>query len=108
MAKASTPKKKALTKTEVLNRISEATELSKKEISAVFDAMTEEIRKSLNKRGPGQFTIPGLCKIVVVHKPATKERPGKNPQTGEPIVIKAKPARTVVRVRPLKALKAMV
>ena len=53
-------------------------------------------------------TIHGLCKIVVQHKPATKERQGVNPFTGEPTTFKAKPARNVVKVRPLKKLKDMV
>lgn len=106
MAKASG--KKAPSKTEVLNNIADATELSKKQISAVFDALTGEIENALGKRGPGMFTIPGLCKITVQRKPATKEREGINPFTGEPTIFKAKPARNVIKVRPLKALKDMV
>jgi len=106
MAKASD--KKAPSKTEVLNNIAEATELTKKQVTAVFDALSGEIEKSLGKRGPGMFTIPGLCKITVQRKPATKERKGINPFTKEPTVFKAKPARNVVKVRPLKALKDMV
>lgn len=106
MAKASG--KKAPSKTEVLNNIAEATELSKKQVSAVFDALSGEIESALGKRGPGLFTIPGLCKITVQRKPATKEREGVNPFTGEPTTFKAKPARNVVKVRPLKALKDMV
>jgi nucleoid DNA-binding protein len=54
------------------------------------------------------FTIPGLCKIVVQRKPATKERQGINPFTGEETTFKAKPARNVIKVRPLKNLKDMV
>jgi hypothetical protein len=52
--------------------------------------------------------MPGLCKIVVQHKPATKERKGINPFTKEETVFKAKPARNVVKIRPLKKLKDMV
>ena len=52
--------------------------------------------------------MPGLMKIKVVRKPATKARPGINPFTGEEIMIKAKPARNVVKVTPLKNLKEMV
>jgi hypothetical protein len=62
----------------------------------------------LSSRGPKTFTIHGLCKISMQHKPATKERKGTNPFTGEETVFKAKPARNVVRVRPLKKLKDMV
>ena len=106
MAKAAT--KKAPTKTEVLNAIAEATELSKKDVQAVFSSLEDQIRKSVGRRGAGMFTIPGLCKIVVQHKPATKERKGINPFTGEETVFKAKPARNVVKIRPLKNLKDMV
>ena len=56
----------------------------------------------------GIFTLPGLLKIKVINKPATKARKGINPFTGEPAVFKAKPARRVVKVLPLKALKEMV
>lgn len=105
MAKAA---KKAPTKTEIFNNIAEATGLKKKDVGAVFEALSDEITKSLSKRGSGNFSIPGLCKIVVQHKPATKERKGINPFTGEEAVFKAKPARNVVKVRPLKNLKDMV
>ena len=64
--------------------------------------------QAVGKRGPGLFTVPGLCKIVVQHKPATKARKGTNPFTGEETVFKAKPARNVVKIRPLKGLKDMV
>ena len=98
---------KSPSKTEVMNNIAETTGLSKKEIGAVFDSLSDEISKAVGKRGTGQFTIPGLCKIVVTHKPATKERKGINPFTKEEQIFKAKPARNVVKVRPLKALKDM-
>ena len=106
MAKA----EKAPTKTEVLNAIAEATDLSKKDVAAVLEAMNEEISKAVSKKGPGSFTIPGLCKIVVTHKPATKAKTGvPNPfKPGELMDVAAKPARNIVKVRPLKALKDMV
>ena len=106
MAKA-TPKK-APTKTEVYSNIANATDLSKKDVGAVFDALSAEIKRSLGRNGPKQFTIPGLCKIVVQHKPATKAKPGINPFTKEETVFKAKPARNAVKIRPLKNLKDMV
>ena len=92
----------------MLNNIAESTGLSKKEVTGVFDALSTEIARAIGKRGSGQFTIPGLCKIVVQHKPATKERKGINPFTKEEQIFKAKPARNVVKVRPLKNLKDMV
>ena len=106
MAKAAA--KKPPTKTEVYSSIAETTGLSKRDVSAVFDALNDEINKALSKKGPGTFTIHGLCKIVVQHKPATPAREGVNPFTGEPTTFKAKPARNVVKVRPLKKLKDMV
>ena len=107
MAKAAAPKK-APSKSEVFAAISEKTGLSKKEVSAVFEALNAEIGKSLSKKGAGMLQIPGLAKITLVRKPATKEKPGINPFTKEAIIVKAKPARNVVRVRPLKTLKDMV
>ena len=106
MAKAAA--KKAPTKTEILNSIAEQTELSKKDVAAVFDALANDIGKALGKRGPGTFSIPGLCKILVQRTPATKARKGINPFTGEETTFKAKPARNVVKIRPLKNLKDMV
>ena len=106
MAKAAA---KPPTKTEIINNIAEATDLSKKQVTAVFEALGDEIQKTIGKRnGPGQFTVPGLCKITVQRKPATKERKGKNPFTGEETIFKAKPARNVIKIRPLKGLKDMV
>jgi nucleoid DNA-binding protein len=96
------------TKTEVYAKIADQTGLAKKDVAAVFDALGEQIQKNLGKGGPKAFTIHGLCKITVQHKPATKERKGVNPFTGEETVFKAKPARNVVKVRPLKNLKDMV
>lgn len=106
MAKAAA--KKPPTKTEIYASIAESTGLSKKDVGAVFDALNDEIGKALSKKGPQTFTLPGLCKIVVQNKPATPAREGINPFTGEKTMFKAKPARNVVKVRPLKKLKDMV
>jgi nucleoid DNA-binding protein len=107
MAKAAA--KKAPTKSEIFNNIAKATNLPKRDVAAVFDALGSEIQKAIGKRGgPGQFSLPGLCKITIVRKPATKARKGINPFTGEETMFKAKPARNVVKVRPLKSLKDMV
>ena len=65
-------------------------------------------RRNVGKKGPGVFAVPGLMKITVQHKPATKPRKGINPFTGQEMMFKAKPARNVVRIRPLKSLKDMV
>ena len=99
---------KAATKSQIMGTLAEETELTKKQVASVFEAMAGLIKKELGKKGPGVFTIPGLVKLRVVRKPATKARPGINPFTGEEIMIKAKPARNAVKAAPLKALKDMV
>jgi DNA-binding protein HU-beta len=99
-------KNSAPTKSEILAQISKETELSKKQVGAVFDSLSGVVKKSL--RGGGLFTLPGLLKMKVVKKPATKAREGINPFTGEKMTFKAKPASKKVRVLPLKNLKAMV
>jgi nucleoid DNA-binding protein len=96
----------APTKSEILNQLAKETELSRKQVSAMFDSLSGVIKKSL--RSNGLFTLPGLLKLKVVKKPATKAREGVNPFTGEKMVFKAKPASKKVRVMPLKSLKAMV
>ena len=97
------------TKSEIMNNMAEATGLTKKEIVAVMDALTAEIEKNVGKKGgPGMFTIPGLCKIVVQNKPALPKRQVRNPGTGEMVWAKPRPARKVVKVRALKGLKDMV
>ena len=98
---------KPSTKSEVYAYISDRTELKKKQVSSVFDALTELIARDL-KRGPGVFNVPGLMKIKMVHKPAVPERKGINPFTKEETIFKAKPARNVVKVQPLKGLKDLV
>jgi DNA-binding protein HU-beta len=96
----------APTKSEVLTQISKDTGLSRKQVGSVFESLGGVIKKSL--RGNGLFTMPGLLKMKVVKKPATKAREGVNPFTGEKMMFKAKPASKKVRVMPLKSLKAMV
>jgi len=107
MAKNKTPVK-PMTKSEIVSGIADATELTKKDINSVFEAMASQIKKSLGRNGPGAYTLPGLMKLIVQRKPATKARKGINPFTGEETVFKAKPARNVVKIRPLKNLKDMV
>jgi len=101
-----TKKTAAPTKSDILAQISKDTELSKKQVSAVFESLNGIIKKSL--KGAGLFTMPGLLKMKVVKKPATKARQGTNPFTGEPMTFKAKPASKKVRVMPLKNLKGFV
>jgi nucleoid DNA-binding protein len=96
----------APTKSEIVAQICKDSELSRKQVAAVFESLNGIIKKSL--RGPGLFTLPGLLKMKVVKKPATKAREGINPFTKEKMVFKAKPASKKVRALPLKALKAFV
>lgn len=105
--KAPSSVRKAWTRTQQITYISEQTGLTKKEITAVIDCFEPMIKAHLN--GPAkQIALGGLMKVVAVRKPATKARKGVNPFTGEPTVFKAKPARNVVKVRPLKKVKELV
>jgi nucleoid DNA-binding protein len=107
MAKA-TAIKEPLTKSQLLATIAEETGLSKRDCTAVLDELSNVIHRHLKKRGAGTFTLPGMFKIRTQRKPATRARKGINPFTGEETIFKAKPARTVVKVMPLKGLKDMV
>jgi nucleoid DNA-binding protein len=95
-------------KTQMLAEIADTTALSKKQVSQVLDELTSIIERHVSKKGPGEFVMPGLFKINTVHKPARKARKGINPFTGEETTFKAKPASTVVKIRPLKKLKEFV
>ena len=99
---------KPMTKSEIVSGIADATGLTKKDVNSVFDEMAAQIKKSLGRRGSGAYTVPGLMKLIVQRKPATKARKGINPFTKEETVFKAKPARNIVKIRPLKNLKDMV
>ncbi|MCK6483595.1 MAG: HU family DNA-binding protein [Phycisphaerae bacterium] len=108
MAKAAAGSAKPRTKSEVFNVISQKSGLTRKQVASVFDGLQEVIKNDLGKRGPGLFVVPGLLKIKVINKPATKARKGINPFTGEETMFKAKPARRVVKAQALKKLKDMV
>ncbi len=100
--------KDPFTKSALYAELSERTGLTKKEVSSVFDNLGDVINGHVKRNAAGIFTLPGMLKVKVVRKPATRARKGINPFTGEPTVFKAKPARNVVKVQPLKALKEMV
>ena len=97
-----------MTKTGILNEIATNTDLSRAQVSAVLDELESVIERHIRKRAVGEFTLPGLLKIKAAKRPATKKRMGRNPATGEEIVIPAKPATTRVRVTALKKLKDMI
>ena len=109
MAKKAAPKKPP-TKTQILTNIAEATELTKKDVAKVFDALADEIRNNLKSRGPGSFTIPGLLKIEKKRMPARAARKHvPNPfKPGEFTDVAARSAYNKVKVRALKSLRDMV
>ena len=96
-----------LTKSQLVEKISEQhSTLSKRDIKGVMETLASVGHKELKKAGV--FIVPGFAKFVVVKKPATKAREGTNPFTGEKMMFKAKPARKIVRARPVKAIKDAV
>ncbi len=95
-----------MTKSQLIEKISAETEVTKKEVKGVLEALATLGYKELKKNGV--FLVPGFAKFVVIKKPATKARKGTNPFTGEPMTFKAKPARKIVRARPVKAAKDAV
>lgn len=95
------------TKTQILNQISEKTELSRKQVQSVLDELTDLMEGHIKKRSCGEFIMPGLFKVVTVKKPARKARKGINPFNGEETTFAAKPASIQVKVRPLKRMKEM-
>ena len=105
--KSSTATGRPLSKSQVFGELADGAELSRKQVGELFEGLSQIIRREL-KKGPGVFTVPGLMKIKVIRKKATKERMGVNPFTGEQQMFKAKPARNVVKVLALKNLKGMV
>lgn len=112
--KKAAPKRKTtaikdrFTKTQIMNELAENTGLAKKEVASVLEELEVIIDRHIKKRAVGEFTLPGLLKITTVRKKAVKARKGINPFNGEETMFKAKPARTMVKIRPLKKLKDMV
>ena len=99
---------KPRSKSEVFGTIAGHVGIHRRDVAGVFHVMGSMIKADLSKSGSGVFKVPGLMRITVKRKPATPARMGINPFTKEQVMFKAKPARNVVRVRPLQALKAMV
>lgn len=101
--------KEKQTQTQIIAELSESTGLSKKDVKAVLESLGELSHRHIMKRGSGEFKVPYVgVKVVRKVKPATKKRMGKNPQTGEEMVIAAKPKRDVVKATPLKSLKVLL
>jgi nucleoid DNA-binding protein len=95
-----------MTKSQLIEKIAAANEFAKRDVKAVLATLATVGYKELKKSGV--FVVPGFAKFVVVKKPATKARKGINPFNGEEMMFKAKPARKIVRARPVKAAKEAV
>ena len=106
-ARKITALKATMTKAVMISEIAGNTGLNKEQVNSVIDELAIVIERHIKSRAPGKFILPGLIKVQVKKKPATKARKGINPFTGEPTTFKAKPARRVVKVTALKKLKEM-
>ncbi|NKA72571.1 DNA-binding protein [Ralstonia solanacearum] len=104
-APAIKPLKNTFTKASLVNHLAEQAEVDAKSVKAVLQHLEHTIVGALHKKGAGEFTLPGLFKVVSVKVPATKRRFGKNPFTGVDQWFEAKPATVRVKVRPLKKVK---
>jgi nucleoid DNA-binding protein len=102
-----TPASKRRSRGDTVKTIAAATDLKTSQVRSVFDALSQVIAADLGK-GSGEFNFNGLMKLRTVKKPATPARKGRNPFTGEEIMIKAKPASRKVRVRALRNLNGMI
>jgi nucleoid DNA-binding protein len=94
-----------MNKSQFVTALAEKSGLNRKQATSALDTINAMVAQQLGKRGPGEVLIPGLLKLNVIDKPATRQHKGINPFTKEPMIFKAKAARKVIKVRPLKALK---
>ncbi|MSR18103.1 MAG: DNA-binding protein [Phycisphaerales bacterium] len=116
MSKTATKKKtykatatsKRRTKGQIFTEISTATELKRKQVVSVFDVLSSLIAADLGKKGCGEFNFLGFIKLKTVNKPAQPARKGRNPFTGQEIMLKAKPASRKVRARALRSLNNLL
>jgi len=99
---------KRMSKSQFVTTLAEKSGLNRKQAAAALDTINAMVAQQLGKRGPGEVLIPGLLRLHVVDKPATRQHEGVNPFTKEPMTYKAKPAHKVIKVRLLKALKDAV
>jgi DNA-binding protein HU-beta len=94
---------KRMSKSQFINTFAEKTGMNKKQATATLNTLNAMAVEQLGSSG--ELVIPGLVKLNVAEKPATQEREGINPFTKQPMTFKAKPARRIVKARPVKALK---
>jgi len=99
---------KLMSKSELIQKLADehSEKLTRKDVKGVLELLAQVGYKELKKTGT--FLVPGFAKFVVIKKPATKARKGINPFTKEPTIFKAKPARKVIKARPVKAAKDAV
>ena len=99
---------KMMSKSELIQKIvgQHSSDIARKDVKGVLESLAKIGYSELKKSGA--FLVPGFAKFVVIKKPATMERSGINPFTKEPTIFKAKPARKIVRARPVKAAKDAV
>jgi nucleoid DNA-binding protein len=101
MAKTAT---KPMTKSALIGELSTATNLSRKQVSSVFDELNKTIKSQM--KTAGVLNIMRLVKVYRKSIPAQKAGTRPNPfKPGEMMEVKARPARTAIKVRPLKDLK---
>lgn len=103
-----TPASKRRSRGDVVKQIAAGTDLKTGKVREVLETLTAIMAADLGKKGPGEFNFNGLVKLRTVNKPATPARKGRNPFTGQEIMIKAKPASRKVRARALRSLNAMI
>jgi nucleoid DNA-binding protein len=97
---------KPMTKSALIAKLAESTELSKKQATEVLGALVDIVVSQVGSKGPGKLVIPGLCRVTVTHKPAQPGGEEKiNRLTNQTYITKPKPAQNVVKLRPVKALK---
>ncbi|MHA7683353.1 HU family DNA-binding protein [Cupriavidus sp. PET2-C1] len=104
-APAVKPLKDTFNKSSLVAHLVAQTELDAKTVKTVLVHLENTILSAVHKKGAGEFTLPGLFKVVATQVAATKKRFGKNPFTGEDQWFAAKPATVKVKVRPMKKLK---
>lgn len=95
-------------RSDTIKQIAAGTELKPRQVKEVFDTLSQLMAADLGKKGCGEFNFNGLLKLRAVNKPATKARMGRNPFTGEQVMLKAKPASRKVRARALRPLNSMI
>ena len=103
-----TPASKRRSRGDVVRQIATGTGLKPRQVKEVFEGLQALMAADLGKKGPGEFNFNGLMKLRTVKKPATSARKGRNPFTGEEIMIKAKPASKKVRARALRSLNGLI